>query len=147
MSAERAQRTEQARSVCYLDSSAIVKLVIREAESAALATHLAQRSRHISCALAKVEVIRAVRAHGADALGRARRALDGLGVIALDEPLLDSAAQLDPGVLRSLDSIHLAAAQALGDELSEVITYDKRMIDAARTLSLPVAAPGEPAPA
>lgn len=43
--------------------------------------------------------------------------------------------------LRSLDAIHLAAARALGHELVEVITYDRRMPDAADHIGLPVSAP------
>jgi predicted nucleic acid-binding protein len=62
-------------------------------------------------------------------------------MVQLDEELLDAAAALDGGVLRSLDAIHLAAAQLLGDDLTRVITYDHRMTTAAKALGLTVAAP------
>jgi predicted nucleic acid-binding protein len=55
--------------------------------------------------------------------------------------LLDAAAELQDDTLRSLDAIHLAAAQALGDGLTELITYDRRMATAAAGLSLPTTAP------
>ena len=45
------------------------------------------------------------------------------------------------GPLRSLDAVHLAAAQVVGQELRAVVTYDRRMADAARDLGLAVAAP------
>jgi predicted nucleic acid-binding protein len=114
--------------VLYLDSSALVKLVIAEPESAA-------------CALARLEVVRAVRPHGAAAMTRARRLLRRLDLVRLDDELLDEAARLDAGVLHSLDAIHLAAAQALGDDLDAVITYDARMMAAADLVGLHVEAP------
>jgi predicted nucleic acid-binding protein len=128
--------------VVYLDSSALVKLVVAERESAALRRYLRAEPRRASCALARVEVVRAVRPHGAAAMTRARRVLRRLDLIQLDDELLDNAAALDGGVLRSLDAIHLAAAQTLVDELTAVITYDERMMAAAGAIGLTVEAPG-----
>lgn len=125
----------------YLDSSALVKLVVLEPESKGLARHLGERPVRASCALARVEVIRAVRTHGRTAVDRARQLLEGVSLLRLDDVLLDHAAALNGGTLRSLDAIHLAAARALGQGLAEVITYDHRMADAARRLGLPVIAP------
>ena len=125
----------------YLDSSALVKLVVPEPESAALAGFLGSRPLRVSCALARVEVIRAVRGHGASAAARARQVLQRVHLIRLDDTLLDVAAELQPSLLRSLDAIHLAAALALGTDLREVITYDERMAKAARQLGLRIVAP------
>ena len=125
----------------YLDSSALVKLVVRESESAALQRELRGEPERASCALARVEVVRAVRPHGAAAVTRARGLLRRLDLVQLDEELLDLAALLDGGVLRSLDTIHLAAAQLLGDDLTRVITYDQRMTTAAEALGVTVTAP------
>jgi predicted nucleic acid-binding protein len=130
-----------ADAAIYLDSSAIVKLVIRENESGALRNHLRERPNRVSCSLARVEVVRAVRPHGQPATKRARRLLERISLLRLDDLLLDQAATLDDGSLRSLDAIHLAAAQALGTGLAELITYDRRMADAAQHLRLPVGAP------
>lgn len=130
-----------ADAAVYLDSSALVKLVVSEAESKALTGHLRRHPTRASCALARVEVIRAVRAQGARATRRARALLERTSLIRLDDALLDAAAELEAHELRSLDAIHLAAARALGDSLTEVITYDRRMADAARKLGLPVVAP------
>jgi predicted nucleic acid-binding protein len=44
--------------------------------------------------------------------------------------------------LRSLDAIHLAAAQLIGEELSAVVTSDRRMADAAGGLGMVVETPG-----
>ena len=125
----------------YLDSSALVKLVIAEPESPALRRYLRGEPERASCALARVEVLRAVRAHGPAALTRARRLLQRLSLVRIDDTLLEAAATLDPSIVRSLDAIHLAAAQIFGDEMTALITYDGRMATAATLLELQVAAP------
>jgi predicted nucleic acid-binding protein len=128
--------------VVYLDSSAIVKLIVAEPESTELQRYLAQHRGRATCSLAKVEVTRAVRAHGTAALRRTRNMLRRLDLVTIDDELLDDAATLDAGVLRSLDAIHLAAARIFGDDLVAVVTYDARMAKAAEHLGLPVEAPG-----
>lgn len=70
-----------------------------------------------------------------------RDLLRSIDLIRLDDELLDRAAELQPITRRSLDAIHLAAAQMLGAALSEVITYDQRMATAERELGLRVVAP------
>ena len=125
----------------YLDSSALVKLVVAEPESPALHRYLRRHPVRVSCALARVEVVRAVRPHGAQAMTKARQLLRRLDLIQLDDELLDAAATLDGVVLRSLDAIHLAAARTLGDELTAVVTYDDRMTTAAGLAGLVVDAP------
>jgi predicted nucleic acid-binding protein len=128
----------------YLDSSALVKLVQVEPESAALRRYLRRHSgdQRVSSALARVEVVRAVLAAGAAAVGKARRQLARVHLVPLDRALLDAAATLGPGqILRSLDAIHLASAQRLQPDLRSVVTYDQRMAAAAAALGLPVSAP------
>jgi uncharacterized protein len=126
----------------YLDSSALVKLVVREAESAALGRFLRRYPRRISCGLARTEVPRAVRDHGPAALQRARRLLQRIDLIRLEDSLLDSAGRLDPRVLRSLDAIHLAAAELVRPDVDGVVTYDGRMTEAAVLLEFAVYRPG-----
>ena len=82
-----------------------------------------------------------MRGHGAPALTRARRLLQRLNLVEIDDELLEAAAALDPRVLRSLDAIHLAAVQLFGDELTAVVTYDRRMTSAAESIDLAVVAP------
>lgn len=126
----------------YLDSSAIVKLVLTEAESDALQVRLAEHSEHVSSALAHVEVLRALRRANKHplALGHAERILSRMILIVIDEPLLAVAAALDPPGLRSLDAIHLATALSL-EGLDAVVTYDRRLADAAREAGLAVTSP------
>lgn len=125
----------------YLDASAIVKLVVREAESAALRRALAPHEGLASCALVRTEVVRAARGHGGGAPVRARAVIGRLELVALDEALLDAAGLLGDPVLRTLDAIHLAAARVFGPELEQIVTYDVRMAAAATALGLPVIAP------
>lgn len=78
---------------------------------------------------------------GPDALAATRQALRTIDLIAIADGILDSAASLDPRVLRTLDAIHLATATLLGDDLAMIVTYDARMADGARLLGLPVLSP------
>ena len=129
----------------YLDSSALVKLVQREAESDRLRRFLRRHrsDQLVTSALARVEVVRAVFAGGPAAIAQARRQLSRLDQVVLSTDLLDSAATLAPaGQLRSLDAVHLAAAQVVGGDLRALVTYDRRMADVARALGLAVETPG-----
>ncbi|MBI3929445.1 MAG: type II toxin-antitoxin system VapC family toxin [Armatimonadetes bacterium] len=125
----------------YLDSSALVKLVVEEPESKPLRRFLQRHSVRVSSALARVEVPRAVRFQGGEARTRAALVLSRVQLLRLDDDLLDAAAQLEPGVLRSLDAIHLASAGALGEELEALVTYDARMQEVAGLLGIQVGSP------
>ena len=127
----------------YLDSSALVKLVVHEPESEALRSYVRRHGTRVSCALARVEVVRAVRPQGRRAIASARELLKRLHLMRLDDALLDTAADLGHAAVRSLDAIHLGAAQTLGGELEALVTYDIRMKEAASQLGLiDVRAPG-----
>jgi predicted nucleic acid-binding protein len=128
----------------YLDSSAIVKLVQREAESNALRRFLRRHrdDRRVTSALARVEVVRAISGGGPAAIAHARRQLARVDEIAIDRDLLDTAGTIAPGEsLRSIDAIHLASAQALAPDLRAVVTYDQRIAAAAHTLGMIIEAP------
>jgi len=127
--------------VIYLDSSALVKLVVRERESGALRRFLRQDPDRVSSALARTEVLRAVRVEGAAAIERARHVLHGIHLIRLDDALLEAAGMLDATIVRSLDAIHLAAAQQVGPNLTALVTYDRRMAMAAAVFGFPVVGP------
>ncbi|HEU5315669.1 MAG TPA: type II toxin-antitoxin system VapC family toxin [Chloroflexota bacterium] len=127
----------------YLDSSALVKLAVREAETAALRRFLRSRPARVTSALATVEVLRTVRRYTTE--GRAERAaervLAGTTRLALDEDILAAAARMTPAALRSLDAIHLAAALSLGRDLAGLVTYDERLAEAALEAGVPVHTP------
>lgn len=127
----------------YLDTSALVKLVVAEAESEALRRYLTEfpDDTVFTAALARTELLRAVSGSGLRALAGARRILDGIDQVSLTRRLLDDAGTLTPPLLRSLDAIHLTAAQRAASTLRSVITYDHRMASAATELGLTTAAP------
>ena len=126
----------------YLDSSALVKLLREEPESAALLRYLADHPQRASSALARVEVFRALRrANALPALHRrAELVLSSLALLPLDEPVLEEAAGLPPRNLRTLDALHLATALSL-DGLDAFVTYDARLDAAAASAGLLVASP------
>ena len=128
----------------YLDTSAIVKLVVPERETDALLSALARWPDCVSSAVAGVEVHRALRRVGAAPAVRARAdaVLSGLVLIRVDEPVLSRASALKDPVLRALDTIHLAAALSLGDDPDAFITYDVRLARAAEKQRLRVLHPG-----
>lgn len=129
-------------SAVYLDSSAFVKLVVEETESVPARTFLANRdARRVSSALLRTESLRAVRHLGPDALATVREGLRRVDLIGIDDRILDAAGLLEPHVLRTLDAIHLATAMAVGDDLEVIVTYDERMVDAARLVGLSTATP------
>ena len=129
-------------SALYLDASAFVKVVIEETETAAVRAFLANRGvRRVSSALLRTESLRAVRHLGPDALATVREGLRRVDLIGIDDRILDAAGTLEPQVLRTLDAIHLATAMAVGDDLEAIVTYDERMVDAARLMGLSTATP------
>ncbi len=129
----------------YLDSCALVKLVTPAPESATLTAYLRGHPEvhHVASALVRTEVRRALRRIGATARqhATAERLLAAVITISITDELLDAAGNLAEPGLRSLDAIHLATAQSLGSGLTDFVSYDKRLLAAARAAGLPVAAP------
>ena len=128
----------------YLDTSALVKLVIPEAESAALIEFLEDHPVRISSILSRTELIRAfLRSTTAPAsFGQLQIVLRELTYVGVDENLLESAGRLAPPTLRSLDALHLAAAISIREEIAALVAYDKRLRDEAFLAGLEVRAPG-----
>lgn len=127
--------------IVYVDSSAIVKLAVREPESGALRQYLRRRRPLVCSALARTEVVRAVLPLGPPAVRRAREVLSRFDLVRLSDRILAAAAELEPYHVRSLDAIHLATARLLGDTLRRIVTYDDRMTGAARHLGFTVVSP------
>lgn len=146
------------RSLLYLDSSGLIKLIVPERETQALLTLLDDWPERISSMLAKVEVLRAVRravqASGRPSAGgkpefsqitemlvrRAEAVLVRLGLVAMDRSILDVAARVEPSRLRSLDAIHLATALSIED-LGALVTYGPRLAEAAASLGVTTLTP------
>lgn len=126
----------------YLDTSALVKLVVVEPDSDALYTWLTAADRlPVASDLVRTELLRAVRRASPDQMVRARDVLNSITLIRADTGTFERAALLDPVLLRSLDAVHLAAALELGDDLEGVVTYDDRLAEAAALHGARVLAP------
>ncbi|MFI6863941.1 type II toxin-antitoxin system VapC family toxin [Streptomyces sp. NPDC050421] len=131
----------------YLDTSAALKLFKEEPESAALKAWLSTQGSAtvLTCDLTRTEVRRALHAThaGPDVAAQAEEWLDESALVRMPPLLFDRAGQLSPdNRLRPLDALHLAAAQGLGRALISFVVYDRRLIESARELDLPVACPG-----
>jgi predicted nucleic acid-binding protein len=125
----------------YVDSSALAKIVVEEAESLALARYLAglPGDNRLTAAITRTELIRAV-ASRRGAVENAHSALARLNFVAVTNSVLDAAAEIGPAELRTLDAIHLAAAMSVPD-LRALVTYDSRLAEAASAAGLAVVAP------
>ncbi|MDQ1635011.1 MAG: uncharacterized protein QOJ32_1820 [Frankiaceae bacterium] len=131
--------------VAYMDTSALVKLVRSEQETPALRDWLsgpATPDVFVSSALARVELLRAVRRVDAELAASAGAVLGAMHLLAVGEAVLGRAAEISPPSVRSLDAVHLATAETVGSSLAAVVAYDRRLVEAARGLGLPVVSPG-----
>jgi uncharacterized protein len=110
--------------IAYLDSSAIVKLVIAEPESETLRRELADWPARASSAIGAVEVVRVARRHGAKAETVAAAVLARVTLVALDDRTIEIAGRVDPPGLRTLDALHVATALRFAGDIGAVFTYD-----------------------
>jgi predicted nucleic acid-binding protein len=127
----------------YLDSAAVVKLVHTEPESAALRGWLDERAETgwISSVLTEIESVRALARYAPEAVSRLPAVLDQIDLIDLDRPIRMLAQAVTPVTVRSLDTIHLGTALRSRPSLTSFVTYDKRLLDAARAAGLPIDSP------
>jgi predicted nucleic acid-binding protein len=127
--------------VSYWDASALVKLVIDEADSTATAAAFEAADRVATSRVGVVETARATARRSGGNAERLREILASLEIIELDPIIAARAASLMPPEMRTLDAIHLATALELGAELAAIVTYDGRLAEAARARELPVLSP------
>ncbi len=134
--------TAESPRVLYLDASAIVKLVVREAETDALRA-LLERAQLVTSDISLTEVPRAahLRTGSAAVFDRAEAVLRRFDLVSLDEELHGAAARRPRRELRTLDAIHLVSALRVGARLRAVVVYDRRLAQAAREAGLAVEAP------
>jgi predicted nucleic acid-binding protein len=126
----------------YLDASALVTLVTGRPHASELRDFLT-RSPEMPMGTSTIGIIETVRT--LDRVGNYPTALQDLltdftEILVTDE-IRDAAATL-PGSVRTLDAIHIASAQIIGDALAFLVSYDKRMLDVAHSVGIPIAAPG-----
>ena len=127
--------------VLYVDSSALVKLVVAEPESEHLVAYLGEPPpRLLTSEIALVEVTRAVRVADDELVDEASRVLAACEFVEVRASLLRTAASLASERVRALDAVHLASV--LRVEPDEVIVYDRRLAEAAAEAGFAVVSPG-----
>jgi predicted nucleic acid-binding protein len=137
-------------AILYVDTSALLKLLVREAESAAIERELLTWRDLATSVVAEVELPRAVaraREERPDAVIDGSVVLQGVlssaAIVPLSEDVIAAARKVQPIHVGALDAIHIASALSLGKQLAGVATYDKRMQDALKPLGVSVIAPTE----
>ncbi len=126
----------------YVDTSALVKLVVAESDTVALRSWLVAGDRdYVACDLVRTELMRVVRRVVPDRALLARQVLESVTLVEVTTAVFEEAGRLDPPTLRSLDALHLAAALDLADDLEGVVTYDERLAEAAMSNGVAVVAP------
>ena len=125
----------------YIDSSAILKLLIFEKESTVLAQFLDVPVK--TSAISRVEVIRSLNRISPEKIAEGQAALYRFEMIPVSSSIL-SLAENFPAVitLKSLDAIHVATVVFLNKTIRGLITYDKAMIKNAKELGIKVVSPG-----
>lgn len=131
----------------YVDSSALVKLVLSEPETESL-TDFLEGADLVSCELVLAEVPRAIRRAAADdrrlpldaLIERAGEVFDALALVPVDRALVVAAGAVAEPALRALDAIHVVAAAGTGS-LDAFVSYDERQSAAARLAGLRTVAP------
>jgi uncharacterized protein len=125
----------------YVDSSALIKLYLQEKESTPVREFLGADNR-IRCTsvITEIEALRVLRPQGRNVLGMARADFAAFYRVLLTDDVVRIATELPSPTLRALDAIHIASALQVGADL--LITYDRRMGDAAQAAGMSVHAPG-----
>ena len=125
----------------YADSSAILKLLIVEKESAALTNFIDFTIK--SSVLTRVEIIRVLHKIAPEKIAQAQVILVGIDLTPLNPAILSAAENFAPAItLKSLEALHVASVLFLGAAVEGLITYDKAMIKNAKELGITVVSPG-----
>jgi len=130
-------------SLYYADTSAVIKLLVEETNSKALAAFYDAHAEAewVSSALLRIEVTRAVAKAMPALLPDAGDLLLAFSCIAIDEEIVAGAMNEPDRRLRSPEAIHLATARVVAPELDAVVSYDDRLIRAAADAGLATISP------
>lgn len=129
----------------YADSSALVKLMIDEPESAALRAAVGTHGVIAASEIAVVELVRAGRrVAGEVGALRARALIATLALVPFSKSIRDAAAEIRGVGMNSLDALHLASALDVRQAGAALpfYCYDRPLGDAAREAGLLTTSPG-----
>jgi len=128
----------------YVDSSALLKVYVDEADSDVAEQLLAADPVLVTSWITLVEVRRNLArlvepSDFPDLRRRFERDLDELALVSVDQVVCESAADIGEQLsVRSLDAIHLACARRLQVPGLSFLTFDLRQAQAARSLGFTV---------
>jgi predicted nucleic acid-binding protein len=127
----------------YVDTSAMVKLVAAEQESAALIAWLNARLDEplATSTIGHIELVRAATRAGPAITAAARNLASTIDTLVLTDTIASVAGTISPTELRTLDAIHLATAHTQRQHLSAFCAYDRRLLAAAGSQGLPIVSP------
>jgi predicted nucleic acid-binding protein len=124
----------------YLDSSAILKLIFQEDESAALVRAI--KDRCTTSSISRIEVARVVQRTNPETLTLAKSELSKLILVPMSEGIIRIAESFaDVATLKSIAAIHIASALLIQTSIEGLITYDLAMARNAKELGLMVKSP------
>ena len=125
----------------FLDSSAILKLIVEEPESKTLRRFIPEYK--MASRLSRLEVLRNVHRIDPKKVSTAREKLDGIFYVEINTPVIKNAEEIALAMeIKSLDAIQAGSALFLKDSIAGVISYDKNLNRALKSLGIKVYAPG-----
>ncbi|MFC3494377.1 type II toxin-antitoxin system VapC family toxin [Glycomyces rhizosphaerae] len=127
----------------YFDTSALIKLVVTEDETAPLEAWLDGHPEQpwATSDLTRVELLRGVMRRQPMALLQAQQLITRMVRVPLSDGILLYASTCQPPLLRSLDAIHLASVMEFRKEIDWMLVYDKRLLEVANLNGINVASP------
>lgn len=113
---------------------------MEEPESEPLRSAFERLERPLTSVVGDIELVRVCGRAGVapEQVEAVRRRVS---VVALTDAVRQHAGELEPFSLRTIDAIHLASALGVGEGLGAVVTYDRRLADAATAAGLKVLSP------
>jgi predicted nucleic acid-binding protein len=129
----------------YVESTALVKLVLDEPGSAAMSRWLHELldagGSAFTSDLGRTEAYRVVARHKPLSVPTARSVLDSFLRIRVVEQTFVLAMELEPAILRTLDALHLAVVLGLDGRCAGIVTYDRRIVEAAEMVGIRTVSP------
>lgn len=128
-------------SLVYVDTSALGRLLLDEAEKQPIEQALETFTRRAASSLLRVELRRLGLRH--NVLDRVDPLLAGVLLVPLGRRIITTAEMLTPSTVATLDAIHLATAVRLSQagELDALMTYDKQLAAGASEHGIAVLSP------
>ena len=134
-------------TLVYLDSSAALKLILRENSSNPLQRFIQgenpwqQALRLVGSDLVRVETIRECARSHPQGAAKASELLSAISLVRISPAHIAVSATHPPPELRTLDALHLVTALTLTPELVGMITYDERLRESANAAGIKTFSP------